>query len=71
MEMLQVHVVVNGEVQGVDPGTNLTTLLARFQLQPKQVAIEINCDLVPRRQFDSTTLNDGDRIEIVTLVGGG
>jgi len=66
-----VHVVVNGEVQGVDPGTNLTTLLARFQLQPKQVAIEINCDLVPRRQFDSTTLNDGDRIEIVTLVGGG
>lgn len=65
------HVVVNGEVQGVDPGTNLTTLLARFQLQPKQVAIEINCDLVPRRQFDSTTLNDGDRIEIVTLVGGG
>ena len=71
MEMLPVQVVVNGEVQDIDPGTNLTTLLARFQLQPKQVAIEINCDLVPRRQFDSTTLNDGDRVEIVTLVGGG
>jgi thiamine biosynthesis protein ThiS len=35
------------------------------------VAVEVNCDLVPRRSFEATALKEGDQIEIVTLVGGG
>lgn len=62
---------VNGRDEEVSPGTTVAALIGHFKLQPKHVAVEINRDLVPRRTFDETCLNEGDRIEIVTLVGGG
>ena len=65
------RVRVNGIEQELAPGTTLAELVSGHQLKPKHVAVEINCDLVPRRQFDVTELRDGDQIEIVTLVGGG
>lgn len=65
------RVTVNGEIREVDDGTTVADLVAGFGLQPKFVAVEINLELVPRRCFDETTLKEGDRIEIVTLVGGG
>jgi thiamine biosynthesis protein ThiS len=40
-------------------------------LQPVRVAIEVNRELVSRCDFAETTIRDGDRIEIVTFVGGG
>jgi len=65
------RVLVNGNEQEIEPNTTVTALMTAYQLQPKHVAVEINCDLVPRRQFDSTVIQEGDRLEIVTLVGGG
>ncbi len=65
------RVLVNGTAEEMQPGTTVAGLVARYQFQPKQVAVEINCDLVPRRFFDSTPLKEGDQVEIVTLVGGG
>jgi thiamine biosynthesis protein ThiS len=35
------------------------------------VAVEVNRELVPRRNFEATQLQEGDHVEIVTLVGGG
>jgi thiamine biosynthesis protein ThiS len=65
------RVIVNGSDRDVEPGTTVADLVASFKLQPRFVAVEVNCDLVSRRVFDQTRLNEGDRIEIVTLVGGG
>jgi thiamine biosynthesis protein ThiS len=65
------RVVVNGNEQTIEPGMTVAALIAQYEFQPKQVAVEINRDLVPRRAFDSTELKDGDEIEVVTLVGGG
>jgi sulfur carrier protein len=66
-----VRVQINGRDEQVEPGTSVAQLVQRYQLQPRHVAVEINCDLVPRASFESTTVHEGDRIEIVTLVGGG
>jgi len=49
----------------------LGRLLVQLKLEPIRVAVEINEDLIPRRTFAKTVLRDGDRIEVVTLVGGG
>ena len=49
----------------------MADLVAGFELQPKHVAVEINRDLVVRAHYGSTMIAEGDRIEIVTLVGGG
>ncbi|MBQ9110379.1 MAG: sulfur carrier protein ThiS [Oscillospiraceae bacterium] len=38
---------------------------------PKRVAVEMNGDILPKSQYESTALQDGDSIEIVSFVGGG
>ena len=66
-----IQVIVNGEPREIPSGTTVAALLAQLQMQPRLVAVERNRDLVPRGQHALCTLEAGDRIEIVTLVGGG
>jgi sulfur carrier protein len=66
-----IELLVNGEPYEVPPGTTIAALLVRLQMQPRLVAVERNRDLVPRGQHAACTLEAGDRLEIVTLVGGG
>ena len=49
----------------------MADLLSQLDLEPVRVAVEINEDIVPRKRFGETPIRDGDRIEIVTFVGGG
>ena len=46
-------------------------LLARLDLTGRRVAVELNLDIVPRSQHDSTRLAEGDRVEVVHAIGGG
>jgi len=52
-------------------GLSVANILATRQLHPIRVAVEINEQIVPRKRFGETTVKEGDRIEIVTFVGGG
>lgn len=61
----------NGETREIVPGTTIADLLVELKLNPRQVAVEVNLDVVPRAQHASHVLRDGDRVELVTLVGGG
>jgi len=65
------QITVNGEPKKLDRSVTIIELLDQFGLKPKRVAVEVNEQLVRRANFGQTTLNEGDRIEIVTLVGGG
>jgi len=65
------HIFVNDEQRTIDAGTTVATLIASYALEPRRVAVEVNRDLVPRKQYADAVLHDGDRVEIVTLVGGG
>ena len=65
------QVTVNGEPRAIDDDVTVAGLIALFQLAPERVAIEINERLVRRATFAETPVRAGDRIEIVTLVGGG
>lgn len=67
--MLQI--VVNGTERTVSPGQTIADLLAEMQQNPKYLAVERNKNLVPRSQHANCQLEQGDQIEIVTLVGGG
>jgi thiamine biosynthesis protein ThiS len=40
-------------------------------MKPDRVAVELNRELIPRDQWPSTRLSDGDKLEIVHFVGGG
>lgn len=67
--MIRIH--VNGEREDVPAGTTLAALIEARGLAPDQVAAEVNRDLVPRDARGERVLEGGDRIELVTMVGGG
>jgi sulfur carrier protein len=62
---------VNGESRTLEDGASVADLVALFQLAPQRVAVEVNEHLVRRANYAAEHLHDGDRVEIVTLVGGG
>mgnify|MGYP005815690731 CR=1 FL=1 len=64
------RIEVNGEHREIEAGTILD-LVETLGLNPKKVAVERNLEIVPRSLHAETLLGDGDRIEIVQLVGGG
>lgn len=62
---------VNGEDRQIEPDWTVATLLEKSELAPIRVAVEVNRELVSRRDFTHTRLQPGDEVEIVTFVGGG
>ena len=65
------EITVNGQSRQVAEGTTIAQLLEELQLPTKYLAVEVNLELVPRRQHAEHRLTQGDRLEVVTLVGGG
>jgi sulfur carrier protein len=65
------EIVVNGETRSVAEGTTVTGLIAELGFADRRVAIERNREVVPRAQHATTVLAAGDRLEVVTFVGGG
>ncbi|GLI37428.1 sulfur carrier protein ThiS [Geobacter hydrogenophilus] len=64
------EIIVNGEARAATP-MSMLELLRSLDIDPRRVAIELNHDILPKGEYESTILNDGDRIEIVHFVGGG
>ena len=65
------NVVINGQPSAVPDGITIATLLELNNLADRACAVEVNRQLVPRREHADRVIEDGDRIELVTLVGGG
>jgi thiazole synthase len=69
--MSEVRITVNGQPRAADPGTSVAGLLASMGVDPARVAIEKNEEVVPRKTWAQAILAEGDKIEIVSFVGGG
>lgn len=65
------QITLNGNTREVEEGTTLAALVAQLALKTDRIAAERNLALVPRAQYAATVLVDGDKLEIVTFVGGG
>lgn len=63
-------VIVNGESLDM-AGKTISEYLATTNYDPKRIAVERNGDIVPKAQYAETVLIDGDRVEVVSFVGGG
>lgn len=66
-----VVVSINGTDQDVPESASIAELLDQLGLKAQHVAVEVNLQLVPRQHHAEYQLSAGDRLEIVTLVGGG
>ena len=67
----RMRIVLNGEEREVADGTTVAGLLETLDVPRRYVAVERNREIVPRARHADTVLDDGDRVEIVTMVGGG
>ena len=62
---------INGEERELPDGTTIEQLLAILEMSDAVCAIEVDKQLVPNRQRGERVLEEGQRVEIVTLIGGG
>ena len=63
--------IINGEEKPVENVSSVSDLLRELGLKADRVAVELNREIAARTSWDSTKLQDGDRLEIVQFVGGG
>ena len=64
------QIQLNGELRQVQAATILA-LVEELLLDPRKVAVERNLEIVPKSLHATTTVSEGDRIELVQFVGGG
>ena len=66
-----VTIRVNGEPLRLSVGASVATLLEKLRVSTPRVAVERNRDIVPKGEYATTALADGDELEVVEFVGGG
>lgn len=69
--MSNISIQVNGEQFTCSANTTLPQLLTQLKLNPRLVAVEYNGEILHRQYWSHTQVEKGDRLEIVTIVGGG
>lgn len=67
----QITLQVNGEPRTCSSQTQLPQLLEQLGLNPRLIAVEYNGEILHRQFWSQTLMQEGDKIEIVTIVGGG
>jgi len=75
-EMQQINITtITVQLNGIDVsvplGTTLGGLIDNKGIERRMIAVEYNTEILPRHAYDATILNDGDRLEVVHMVGGG
>ena len=64
-------IVINGNQTEIPEGSGVSDLIRSLGLDTERVAVELNKRIIRRANWDSTTISEGDKVEIVHFVGGG
>jgi thiamine biosynthesis protein ThiS len=65
------EIMLNGEKVTCEEGVSLENLLLQMQYDKRQVAAEVNGDIIPKAEYGEHIVKPGDEIEVVTFMGGG
>ena len=66
------QIEINGEETAVDDGLNVASLLEVQDVKmPEMVSVELNDEILERKDFETTILKEGDRVELLYFMGGG
>ncbi|HEY0429367.1 MAG TPA: sulfur carrier protein ThiS [Pyrinomonadaceae bacterium] len=64
-------VLINGETKEIKQELNLSELLRHFSLPHERVAIELNREVVRKKDWENIKISEGDKLEVIHFVGGG
>jgi thiamine biosynthesis protein ThiS len=65
------QVTINGETKEITDELNLDELLKHFSLPAERVAIELNKEVVRKKDWEIVKIAEGDKLEVIHFVGGG
>ncbi|MGH2816831.1 MAG: sulfur carrier protein ThiS [Actinomycetota bacterium] len=63
--------LVNGDRRDVADGATVADLLNEMETPPSGVAVAVNGEVVPRVRWGRLPLTEGDRVEVLSAIGGG
>jgi len=69
--MPSVAITLNGDRTEVEGGLSIVALLERLRIEPRRVVVEHNRRILRDEELNETTVDEGDELELVQLVGGG
>ena len=67
----KIKIKINGKINKIDDKTKLSDLVKNLKVPLKKVAIELNREIVDKKNLNKINLKVNDRIEIVHFIGGG
>lgn len=67
----RMKITINGEIKELENEVNLNQLLELFSLPSQRIAVELNREVVRKKDWETIVVKDEDKIEIVHFVGGG
>ena len=65
------NILLNNEPEILYEGSTVKTLIEKCNIKNKYYAVEINKKIIPKSDHEKHVIKDGDRIEIITAIGGG
>jgi len=66
-----ISIEMNGNRREIEDDSTIAQLLAQSEISSRFCAVELNLEIVPKDEYSSRRLVSGDKLEVVTLVGGG
>ena len=66
-----ITVTLNGKAREFDGSATVIEFLRALDINPQQVAVAVNGEVVPRSRWAEAAISDGDTVEVVRAVGGG
>jgi sulfur carrier protein len=70
-QLSMISITLNGRSRSLDSAVTVPLLLEQLDIDPRRIAVAINDEVIPKNQYQNTTMRDGDVVEIVRMVGGG
>jgi thiamine biosynthesis protein ThiS len=65
------QVTINGEKRAFDESFTISELLEKLEMPNERIAVELNKEIVRKKDWETVSVRDEDKIEIVHFVGGG
>jgi thiamine biosynthesis protein ThiS len=65
------QITINGEKRELSENLTISEMLENLELPAERIAVELNCEVVRKKDWERIELNDADKIEIIHFVGGG
>jgi len=65
------RITINGEERNIGEGITVAALLLELKIRPQGTAVEIDREIIPRARHGQRVVQEGERVEIIRMVGGG